>query len=283
VAIILGLLAAACYGAADFFGGSVTRRSSIVTVAFLSQGAGLALLLCVVPFLHGHPSERAFLYGAAGGLCGGIGIALLYHALSIAKMGVISPVTAVLAAALPVGVGVASGERISLWQDAGIGIALVAIVLISITTQGESACGAPRSFQISTIGLKEAIMSGFFLGGFYIFLARAGTDAGLYPVVSARFISTALLFVGAVLLRKPTTASGALAPVIILIGGLDVLANCLYVLASYAGYLSIAAVLTSLYPASTVFLARFLLGEHLSVVQKIGVALALGGVALIAS
>jgi drug/metabolite transporter (DMT)-like permease len=223
------------------------------------------------------------MYGALGGLCGGIGIALLYHALSIAKMGVISPVTAVLAAALPVGVGVARGEHISLWQGTGIGVALVAIVLISLTTQGEPARGSVRRFQISTIGLKEAVISGLFLGGFYIFLAQAGTEAGLYPVVSARFISTALFFAGALLLRKPTTASSALAPVIILIGGLDVLANCLYVLASYSGYLSIAAVLTSLYPASTVFLARFVLGERLSAAQKIGVTLALGGVALIAS
>ena len=274
--VVLGLLAAACYGAADFFGGIATRRSSMSAVAILSQGAGFILLLSAFPFFHGHFSREALIYGALGGICGGAGIALLYHALSIGKMGVVSPITAVLAAALPVGVGAFRGEHLSLWQSAGIAIALLAVVLISLSPEPDG------RLEFSTAGVKEAIVCGFFLGGFYIFLARAGSGAGLYPLLSARFAATAFLLFAALVLRKSILPARATVPLVILVGAMDMTANCLYLLATYAGYLSIAAVLTSLYPASTVFLARIVLREHLAVLQKVGVAFALAGVALIA-
>jgi drug/metabolite transporter (DMT)-like permease len=276
MAIALGLLAAALYGAADFFGGFASRRSSMLAVAIVSQAAGFALLLVALPFFHGSLSRDALVFGAIGGACGGAGIALLYHALSIGKMGVVSPITAVIAAALPLAVGVMRGEHLAAWQSAGIAIALIAVVLISLTTEPDG------RFEFSTIGVKEAVLSGLFLGGFYIFLARAGSSAGLYPLISARFASTFLLLVLALLARQSVVPNRATLPVVFLIGAIDVTANCLYVLATYAGYLSIAAVLTSLYPASTVFLARIVLGERLSLLQRIGVFCALAGVALIA-
>lgn len=273
--IILGLLAAACYGAADFFGGLATRRSSMFAVAMLSQGVGFVLLLAVMPFFPGHASQQAFFYGALGGICGGVGLALLYRALSIGKMGVVSPITAVLAAALPVAVGVLRGEHLSTWQSLGIAVALFAIVLISLTQDG-------GRFEFSTTGVREAIGSGIVLGGFYVFLAQAGSHAGLYPLLFARFASATFLFALALLMRREFVPAPGSLLLIVVAGTIDMTANCLYVLAAYAGYLSIAAVLTSLYPASTVFLARFVLGERLSTVQKAGLAIALAGVALIA-
>jgi drug/metabolite transporter (DMT)-like permease len=273
--IVLGLLAAACYGAADFFGGLATRRSSMFAVAMLSQAVGFVLLLAVLPFFPGHVSQQALVYGILGGICGGLGLALLYHALSIGKMGVVSPITAVLAAALPVAIGVVHGEHLSIWQSCGIGVALLAVVLISLSQE-------EGRFEFSTIGVREAIASGIVLGGFYVFLAQAGSRAGLYPLLFARFASSIFLFALALALRRGVVPARGSLLLIIVAGTIDMTANCLYILAVYAGYLSIAAVLTSLYPASTVFLARFVLGERLSIVQKAGVAIALAGVALIA-
>lgn len=277
MAIILGLFAAACYGAADFCGGLATRRSGMFAVAIVSQAMGFVLLLGVVPFFGGRLTHDAATYGGMAGICGAIGIVLLYHALSIGKMGVVSPITAVLAAALPVVVGMARGDRLSPWQIAGIVVALAAVVLISLSTEPDG------RIEFSTAGVREAIVSGLALGGFYIFLALAGRDAGLYPLACARFGSIVFLLLVALVLRRAIAPAAPTLAIVLFGGAIDMTANVLYVLAVYSGYLSIAAVLTSLYPASTVFLARIVLRERLANVQKFGVALALAGVALIAS
>lgn len=274
--IALGLLAAAFYGAADFLGGLATKRTSMFAVTILSQGVGFALLLAVVPFFPAHVVPVDYLWGALGGLCGGLGLALLYHALSIGKMGVVSPITAVLAASLPVVVGVVRGERLATLQMAGMVVALVAIVLISLSTEEDG------RIEVSTAGVKEAVASGVILGGFYTFLALGGKGAGLYPLLGARCGSIALLVAVALVLRRPMVPSRATVPTIVLAGAIDMTANALYVLATFRGYLSVVAVLTSLYPASTVFLARVVLRERLQLQQKIGVACALAGVVMIA-
>ena len=276
MAILLGLLAAAFYGAADFCGGLSTKRSGTFAVAATSQAAGLVLLLAALPLLGGRFTHEALLYGFIGGACGGAGILLLYHALSIGKMGVVSPITAVLAAALPVLVGFARGDRLGSLQIVGIAVALVAVVLISLSAEPDG------RLEFSTAGVREAIVSGVLLGCFYVFLALAGKQTGLYPLLFARLGSVILLMLCGLALRRTIAPAPASLPLVALAGALDMSANILYVLAAYAGYLAIAAVLTSLYPASTVFLARLLLGERLARVQKIGVALALAGVALIA-
>ena len=275
MAIVFGLLAAAFYGAADFCGGFATKRNGMFAVAIASQASGLVLLLAVMPLLGGRFTHDALVYGVLGGACGGLGIVLLYHALSVGKMGVVSPITAVLAASLPVVAGMARGDRLSSWQLAGIVLALAAVVLISLSTEPDG------RFEFSTAGVREAVASGLLLGGFYIFLALAGKTTGLYPLLFARSGSVALLLLIAGALRRGVIPA-TLLPLVLFAGAIDMSANVLYVLSAYAGYLSIAAVLTSLYPASTVFLARFVLGERLANVQKIGVALALAGVALIA-
>jgi drug/metabolite transporter (DMT)-like permease len=277
VSILFGLVAAALYGAADFCGGLATRRTGMFAVTILSQAFGFVLLLAVTAFFPGRLTQDAVVYGLAAGACGGGGIVLLYRALSVGKMGVVSPITAVLAAALPVLVGTARGDRLSIWQCAGIAIALVAVILISLSAD------ARGRIEISTEGVREAIVSGVLLGGFYIFLALAGKGAGLYPLVCARFGSALLLLFAALGVRSRVWPAAATTGIVLLTGAMDMSANVFYLLATYAGYLSVAAVLTSLYPASTVFLARFVLGERLANAQKFGVALALAGVALIAS
>lgn len=269
------LLAAFFYGAADFCGGFATRRTPVLAVTSVSRLTGLVVLAIVLPFFPAHVLPGDYFWGALAGLCGGVGIALLYHALSIGKMGVVSPVTAVLAAAVPVIVSTALGQRLAVQQVVGIVFALVAIVLISLSFED----GA-REF--STRGLKEAVASGITLGGFYVFLAHTHREAGLYGVLAASAASVAFLALLGVGTRVDLRPKRSALPMILLSGTQDMAANVLYVLATFNGSLAIAAVLTSLYPASTVFLARVVLKERLGAVQWLGVAFALAGVVLIA-
>ena len=271
----LGLMAAAFYGAADFYGGIAAKRTTIFAVAVIGQGIGLVVLCAVVPFLGTHPEPRDWLMGFAAGACGGLGIALLYHALSIGKMGVVSPITAVIAASMPIIAGFWRGDRLSMLQLAGIAIALLAIVLISLTFED----GGVR--EISTEGVREAIASGLLLGGFFVFSAFAHPAAGLSTLLAARIASVATLVVVAFAVRSNLKPPRPTLKLIVASGALDVSATALYLLAAHYGSLSIAAVLTSLYPASTVFLARVVLNEHLQRSQQVGLALALIGVALI--
>lgn len=274
--VFLSLASATLYGAADFLGGLVAKRAAVVTVTVASQVAGLILLLALLPFLHAAPVASDYLWGAAAGVCGGIGIALLYHALSIGRMGVVSPITAVLAAAFPVIVSAVRGDHLNPSQWIGIGLAFVAIVLISMSAEpsGER--------EIGTAGVKEAIASGLVLGMFLLFLANTHPAAGLHNLLAARAASISVLIAIALVTRVPLIPKKSDIPMLALCGAIDMSANALYVLATMSGALSIAAVLTSLYPASTVFLARVVLKERLSMTQRVGVAFALGGVALIA-
>lgn len=274
--VILSLLAAAFYGSADFCGGLATKRSTMFAVTVLSQAVGLALVLIWLALFPTHATAADYGWGALAGLCGGAGIALLYHALSIGKMGVVSPITAVLAAALPLAVSLARGEHLLPLQIFGVAIALVAIVLISISFED----GGIR--EISTAGVKEAIASGLVIGGFYLFVSYANRAAGLSSLVAARAVSIALLAAIALAVRSTLKPAPGTKRLIFATGAMDMTANALYVLATFNGLLSVAVVLTSLYPASTVFLARFVLNERLGASQKFGVGLALAGVALIA-
>ncbi|HET9029694.1 MAG TPA: DMT family transporter [Candidatus Aquilonibacter sp.] len=271
----LSLLAALFYGAADFCGGFATKRTAVLTVTVVSQFAGLIVLLAALPFFPASNYPSDYLYGALGGVCGAAGIALLYHALSIGKMGVVSPVTAVLAAALPVAVTAISGARLAPLQLAGIGCALLAIVLISASFENGIR-------EIRTPGLKEAAASGLLLGAFYLLLARAHPAAGLHNLLAARLASVAVLGLFALARGVDLRPGRSALPLIVLAGALDMSTNVLYVLATFHGALAIAAVLTSLYPASTVFLAAVLLRERLSRVQWLGVIFAFAGVVLIA-
>ncbi|MGR4065336.1 MAG: EamA family transporter [Vulcanimicrobiaceae bacterium] len=276
-AVVLGLLAATFYGAADFCGGLASKRATMLAVTFGAQATGLVLIAAAIWFFPGTPTPVDLLWGLAAGVCGGAGIGLLYHALSIGKMGVVSPVTAVIAALFPVVVGFARGERPALWQCIGFAIALIAVVLISYSREDSG------EREISTAGVKEAIAAGVVIGGFLLFLSFAHKSAGMWPLAAARVGAIALLGALALATRTSLRPPGGVVRLVLLAGSIDMLANVLYVLAVHAGYLTVAVVLTSLYPASTVFLARIVLKERLQLQQKVGVALALAGVALIAS
>ncbi|MGW0806918.1 EamA family transporter [Nonomuraea sp. NPDC002799] len=274
VTVFLATACAVVYGTADFFGGLATRRAQVLSVVVLSQIAGLALILVLLPLLPGSFSSGALLWGLAAGLSGAAGLVLFYRALAMGVMSVVAPTTAVTSAALPVLFGLASGERPAFWALVGVLLALGSVLLVSQDRSGDG--------RGSLTSMAAALAAGAGFGGFFILLSMAPHETGLWPLVGARMSSiTAVLLLALITRRALRPGAGAL-PIILAAGVLDMAANVLYLLAQQGGLLSLVAVLVSLYPASTLLLARKVLGERLRALQIAGVACALGAVALIA-
>jgi uncharacterized membrane protein len=273
-AVILATACAIVYGTADFFGGLATRRSKVFSVVALSQLAGLVLIVVLLPLLPGQFSDRALLWGLASGVAGAAGLVLFYRALATGVMSVVAPTTAVTSAALPVVYGLATGERPQPMALVGIVLALGSVLLVS---QDRS---AKKSGSMGAVLIALAAGAGF--GGFFILLAEAPDGAGLWPLLGARLSSVTLVVLLALALRRTLKPGGGSLRIIVAAGVLDMAANVLYLMAKQEGLLSLVAVLVSLYPASTLLLARQVLGERLHAIQVAGVACALGAVALIA-
>jgi drug/metabolite transporter (DMT)-like permease len=275
VSIALALVAAIVYGAADFLGGLASRRAATLAVVIWSQTTGLVLLALALPFFGGHAVPGDLLWGALCGVAGAVAIASLYRGLAIGTMGIVSPISAVLGASIPVFYGlIFRGEHPTVLAIAGILAALAAVVLVS----------APFD-KLAVAGIPEALLAGLGFGAYFIALAQTRAEAGMVPLLAARLTSVVLLAGGGLAfggLANVRLARPAFA-IVALCGALDVSANVLYVLAAHRGLLAIVAVLTSLYPAATVALAAFVLRERLGRVQWIGVALALGGAAVISA
>jgi drug/metabolite transporter (DMT)-like permease len=270
---------AVLYGAADFTGGLATRRASTIPIVLLSQLSGLVSLLLLLPLLEtAAPTRLDMLWGAVAGLTGGIGVALLYRALAIGTMAVVAPTTAVCAVTIPVVVSVFLGERPAPLAVLGIVLGVASIVLVSKqTTQvgGESAKYSK--------GVGTALASGVAIGFFFLALAQTRTEAGMWPLVASRSLSVLLFGVAAIAGRSAIRMPVPVLGLAILCGFIDMLANALYLLAARVGPLSIVVTLSSLYPASTVLLARVVLGERLNLWQVSGVGCALAAVVLIVS
>jgi drug/metabolite transporter (DMT)-like permease len=282
---LLALASALLYGAADFTGGLATRRAATIPVVVISQFSGMLLLALLLPLLPGSsPSAADLWWGVAAGLTGGIGVALLYRALAIGRMAVVAPTTAVCAVAIPVVISMLQGERPGPLAVAGILLGIVSIVLVSQQTHASTApagtAGTPRSFGLPP-GVAIALVSGVAIGFFFLSLAQTAPEAGMWPILGARITSVTLFGVAAVVgrmsFRLPRPALG-----MALGGGMvDMLANAAYLLAAREGPLSLVVTLSSLYPASTVLLARVVLGERLNARQVGGVVCALGAIVLI--
>lgn len=280
---LLAIGSAVLYGAADFTGGLVTRRAGTIPVVILSQASGLVLLALILPLLpHASPSRPDLLWGAAAGLTGGIGVALLYRALAIGTMAVVAPTTAVCAVAIPVVVSLLLGERPGPLALAGMGLGIGSIVLVSQQrTAAPSGDHHPAPAPARRSGVGTALASGVAIGFFFLTLAQTGSDAGMWPILVARLVSVTLFGTVAVARGLSIRMPGRMAMLALVCGGIDMLANALYLLAAREGQLSIVVTLSSLYPASTVLLARIVLGERLNLLQGIGVGCALAAVALI--
>jgi uncharacterized membrane protein len=277
---LLALGAAAFYGAADFLGGIATRRATTVATVLTTQGAGLLMLLACSPLMLDQVmSRRDVLFGMLAGLTGSIGVALLYKALAIGPMSVVAPVTAVCAVIVPLVVGLLQGESIAAAAAIGVAVAVAAIGLLGMSPAPAEAPEQPPADVAK--GLRVALGSGVAIGGFLVSLGETSSTAGLWPLAVSRAVSIALFTALALSTRQPMVVPrAALAPAIAC-GGLDMVANALYLVAVREGQLSLVATLASLYPASTVLLARLVLGERLGRWQQVGVASAVAAIALI--
>lgn len=283
MAIVLGLAAALTYGAADFVGGLASRKGALLSVVLLSQIAGTALLLAALPFfLDPGPTGASLGWGAASGAAGATGVLFLYKGLAAGSMSVVAPITAVEAAGVPVLWGLAGGERPSVVAIAGVVVALIAVVLVA--GYEPAATGEERRVPLfRRPGVADALVAGASFGVFFILLDRAGNEAGMWPLVGARAASLTILALLVLSRRQRLGAEPGTRTAIVAAGVLDVAANLLYMLSTREGLLSIVAVLTSLYPVSTVLLARIFLGERIGRFQMAGLGAALAGVVMMAA
>jgi len=268
-----GLASAASWGAGDFSGGLAARRSPVLPVVIISQSVGLATVT-LLSLARGEPLPplAAVGWGSAAGALGAAGLLALYRALAVGRMGIAAPVGAVVAAALPVLFAALFQGFPSVAQVAGFALALVGVWFLS---RPEGARGRPE-------GLDLALLSGVGFGGFYILIAQAPASAVFWPLVAAKTTSVVVMLAlagGAGRFRLP---GREVLPLVVTAGVLDVGGNAFFVLAEHAGRLDVASVLASLYPATTVLLARLILKERVSRTQAVGIAAALAAIPLIA-
>lgn len=273
-AVTFGLLSALSWGAGDFNGGLATRKTSVVGVVFISHLAGW-ILLAGLALITGEalPSAADMIWGAVAGLVGLIGLVALYRALASGHMGIAAPVSGVLTAALPVVFSIGTRGLPHAAQLVGFGLAFLAIWFVSFTRTGRHEAG--------NIGM--ALLAGCGFGIFFILLDQVQAGAVFWPLVAARTVTTTVM--AAVLLvnrRSNLLPNGrGLLGLVLLSSVLDAAGNVFFLAAAQAGRLDIAAVVSSLYPASTLLLARFFLKETLSRMQLAGVLVALAAIVLI--
>lgn len=272
--MLLALASAAAFGAGDFSGGLATRRSEVYRVIITSQLVGLVLIVGLALAFQEHiPPARDLLWGAAAGVLGSGGLVLLYRALAEGRMGLAAPASAVVAAAIPVVVGILRQGLPQPLTLAGFALALVAVWLVARS-------GTAR-FNMRELVLP--MLAGVFFGAFFVSIDNANDVATFWPLVAARCASLSLLVVLALTAGNGLLTDRATLPITLLAGLLDAAGNLLFALAAQAGRLDVAAVLVSLYPASTILLAWGLLKEPISRVQTVGIVLALIAIALIAA
>lgn len=277
--IALGALVALAYGSGDFLGGISTKRLPTVTVLLVSQSFGLAAaVVLVVALRDAPPPAHILVLSAAAGVVGVAALGLLFRGLALGRMSIVAPLSAIGGGVLPVAWGLVRGERPSALALAGVGIALVAAAIV-----GGGAEHDPAASVSARVELALGAGAGIGFGVVFILLTESSSGSGMWPVFIARCTSVPLLAVVALVLgRSPRMARSDIAPVAGA-GLCDVGANALVILAVRRGLLSLVAPVASLYPATTVVLARFVLHERIGRQRAAGLALGLVGLALIAT
>lgn len=273
IAIALALGASLAWGLGDFVGGLKSRSLHVLTVLVLSQVAGLAAALTwVVAAGDGLPGWPATVFAAAAGATGCLGIAALYRGMAIGAMGIVAPISAV-AAVIPFAVGLLSGERPGVLQVVGIAVALAGV---AVASREPAHLGGGRA-----AGIGLALLAALGFGLYFVFADRAAEESVPYAVAVARGTSLLLAFAVALAVGVALRADRASLPALAVVGLCDVGANMLFSLATTRGFLSIVSVLAALYPVVTVGLAALVLHERVARSQRLGVAGALLGAALI--
>ena len=274
-ALLLALAGSLAYGAADFLGGVAARRAHVLRVVVIAAPASLVVELLLWPAVGADFASSAIAWGAASGGASAAAFALLYRTLAIGPMSVLSPVTALVSAALPVSVGLISGEDLTGLAVGGMVLALSAVVLVS----GGSDISDARPSQTA---LALAFGAGAAIALQLVCLDQAPDDSGVAPLLVGRTVSSVVVLGTAFALRARLGAARPSLPASAAAGGLDSLANFAFLLAVRDGDLAVVAVITALYPAGTVLLARMLLAERIGHTQLAGLGLAAVSVSLLA-
>lgn len=273
ISILLGLGAATTWGAADFGGGFASKRMNSYSVVIGSHIISLsAFLVLAVLMKEPIPPVQDWLIGAAAGLAGGVGLMLLYRALAEGKMSIAAPVSAVVAAAIPVFLASLTQGVPAILTFLGFALALTAVWLLS---SGE----AISQIRIKELGLP--LTAGVAFGLFFVLLHQASGSAIVWPIVATRIGSISGLLAYTSLTRRNWLPPRQHWVLLAFIGIIDATGTACYALSARTGRLDVAAVLSSLYPGATVLLAWVFLKEKISRVQTIGILLALGAIVIL--
>ena len=277
LSIFLGLLAALGWGAGDFTGGIASRKTGAYRTVLYGEVIGIFVLFFVIAiFSEPIPDLRSWMFAMLAGALGTLGLVLLYHAMTLGLMSIATPVSALLAAALPVVVGIFR-EGLPAWTTfIGFGFALFAVWMIS---QGEDGV---TDILAHLADLKLPLIAGIGFGSYFVFMHEAtSTGSTIWPMVASRSGGLILITVYMLVTRSSWKVEDASAwPIITLNGILDISGNVFFILAGQMGRLDVAAVLSSLFPGATVILAWIFLKERLSLNQWIGIAAALTAIVL---
>lgn len=273
--VVYGLLSATLWGAGDFSGGLATKRNSAYSVVIAAQVFGSALLAIIAALVgDDFPPSSHVLWAGLAGIVGGIGLTALYRALASSQMGIAAPFAALITAVIPVIFSAMTVALPSVLDWIGFALALIGVWLVS-RPQGET------SIRLADLGLP--LLAGCGFGAFFILLDRATDESLLWGLFASRLASLSTLLAIATLISQPRVPNLRFLPLVMLAGFLDTTGNAFFALAAQAGRLDIASITSSLYPASTVFLAFLILNEKLSRLQWCGIAGMLGAILLIAA
>ena len=274
-AVLLALAASASWGVSDFLGGIKARRVSVLTVLAVSQPAGLVLLGVVVAVRGGWPGWGWWvLWALLGGIVGAVGIGSLYKGLSVGSMGIVAPITSA-SPLIPLTVGLARGERPSAIQLTGIGLALIGVAFAGWEPGVEGARGG------AAVGAGFALVAAVTFGSSQVGLEEASNVDPYWATFVLRVASVAVVMT--VLLARRTPGPGRIWPTLAVLGLLDSGATILFAVATTKGLFSVVSVLASLYPVLVAILARAFLHERLTLVQRGGALVAIGGAAAISA
>ncbi|HTP01856.1 MAG TPA: EamA family transporter [Anaerolineales bacterium] len=276
MAIAFGLTSAFAWGAADFTGGLASRQTGAYRTIFYAEVLGLSVIVVAAfVFWQPVPDLSIWLLAMAAGALGTSGLLLLYHSMTTGLMSIATPVSALLAALLPVILGSILEVPAGMLALIGFVFALAAVWLIS---QSE---GGVKNIIVHISDLRLPLLAGVGFGLYFVLMHTATRNATLWPMMASRTGGVLILIVYMLLSRQPWIPSKGSLSMIALNGILDIGGNLFFVLAGQVGRLDVASVLSSLYPGSTLILASIFLHERLSRTQWIGIACAFVAIILL--
>lgn len=273
MAILLALFSAFAYGLSDFVGGLLSRRASAWPVATVAQLSAMICTATAAVFVPGSAGGGDLGWGLLAGLGTGIGTGFLYRGFASGRMSVVAPVSGVGAAVVPVLVGALGGERLSAMVWTGIALALPGIWLVSSTTEELPPEGAPPPRASLAEGVLDGILAGLGFGVLFAALGQVPESAGLWPLALAQVVALPAVVGLAVAVRAPWVPREPVTWWALVAGPLGATATTAFLLSTQRGYLTVAGVLASLYPASTVILAALVLREKVHRAQGTGLTL----------